>query len=108
MNPAKCRGLLFSMLSVGLFVCLRLRGLTSVDNPYLLLLFTNSVRLRGVHTATEDGDSEMLAFAIYLLLTHTVQTTEFPLSSHLLVPSAIMHIYHTHFSLVPSHGSTAR
>ena len=46
-----CRVLLFSVLSAGLFVCLRLSDLSSEDDPYLLLLLIDSVR--GVHTATE-------------------------------------------------------
>ena len=56
-------------------MCLWLSDLSSEDNPHLLLLFNNSVR--GVHAATECGDSDMLAFAIYSLLTHTARTTLF-------------------------------
>ena len=64
MNPAKCRGLLSSMLSASLFMCLWLSDLSSVDDPHLFISFLNS--FRGVDTATEYGGSEMLAFAIYI------------------------------------------
>ena len=90
MNPAKCRGLLSSMLSTDQFVCLRLSDLSSVDEPYLLLSFIHLVR--GQHTATEYGDCEMLAFTIYSLLTHTAQTSLFLSPSHLPVPSVKMHL----------------
>ena len=80
--------------------CQRLSDLSSVDDPYLSLLFINSVR--GVDTATEHGDSGMLALAIYSLLIHTARTTSFLSPSHILVPSVKMHTYHTPSSLVPS------
>ena len=44
-------------------MCLQQSDLSSVDDP-CSLLFINSVR--GEHTASEYGDNEMLAFAIYL------------------------------------------
>ena len=80
------------MLSEGPFVRLRLSDLSSVDDRYI-----NSVR--GEHTATENGHSEIPAFAIYSLLTPAAQITSFLSLTHLLVHSVKMHIHHAQLSL---------
>ena len=109
MNLNKCKGLLFSMLSAGLFVHPQLSDLSSVDNPYLLLLLTNSVR--GDQTATEYSGtvkwvqwrSEMSTVTQWnagicsLLIVNTYCRNNFVSFAHSLNSSFSQNAYYAHF-----------